>query len=116
MEILVCSVFCCILQVTRAYPADHKDLLDSQVAQFHDNVAWYQSLPSIANPLSQVRLAPPRYFVLLDNSTLGTVHCGRWVSASLSAAPIHMSLLVERGKNPSGSLTHGQMWLILGSG
>jgi hypothetical protein len=25
-----------------------------QVAQFRDNVAWYQSLPSIANPLSQV--------------------------------------------------------------
>ena len=34
---------------------DHKDLLDSQVAQFYDNVAWYRSLPSIANPLSQVR-------------------------------------------------------------
>ena len=30
----------------------HKDLLDSQVAQFHDNVAWYQSLWSAPNPLS----------------------------------------------------------------
>ena len=33
----------------------HKDLLDSQVAQFHDNVAWYQSLWSAPNPLSLQR-------------------------------------------------------------
>lgn len=30
----------------------HRDLLDSQVAQFHDNVAWYQTLWSAPNPLS----------------------------------------------------------------
>jgi hypothetical protein len=30
----------------------HRDLLDSQVAQFHDNVAWYQSLWGAPNPLS----------------------------------------------------------------
>lgn len=32
----------------------HRDLLDSQVAQFHDNVAWYQTLWSAPNPLSLV--------------------------------------------------------------
>jgi hypothetical protein len=30
----------------------HRGLLDSQVAQFHDQIAWYRTLPTIANPLS----------------------------------------------------------------